>query len=93
MKAANIALAALAGFGLATSQVAFADTLPGAALPTVSHAHPARLVRLTEKRPVQGADSNLAGGIPVAGLIFGAVALGALVYGIVEVSKSSSPGA
>jgi hypothetical protein len=89
MKAANLALVALAGFGLVTSQLAYADTLPGSALPTLSHAHPAKIARLTEKRHGQAGanDSALVGALPIGAIIIGAVALGGIIYAIVEVSK------
>jgi len=88
MKAVNFALVALAGLGLATSQVAFADTMPGAAVPSAAaRAHPVKLVRLTEKR--HGADSDAVGALP---MVVGLAAIGAVGVGIYEVAKKSSSG-
>ncbi len=91
MKAANLALVALAGFGLVTSQIAYADTLPGQALPTISHMHPAKVARLTEKRSAQAGatDSGIVGAIPIGALLIGTLAIGGLVYSLVEVSKNN----
>jgi hypothetical protein len=89
MKAANLALVALAGFGLVSSQIAYADTLPGSALPTVSHVHPVKVARLTEKRSQAGsADSGIVGAIPLGAVVIGTLAIGGLVYSLVEVNKS-----
>jgi len=91
MKVVNLALVALAGFGLVGAELAYADTLPGAALPTVQAAHPAKLTRLTVARAQQGqATSADAGGVPVGAIIIGGVALAGLVVAIVEVSKNNN---
>ncbi|WP_428332390.1 hypothetical protein [Novosphingobium sp.] len=89
MKAVNFALAALAGLGLASSQVAFADTLPSAAVPVaaVSHVHPVKLVRLTEKR--NGANSDVIGVLPI---VIAFAAAGAVGFGVYEVAKKGSTG-
>jgi hypothetical protein len=86
MKTLNIALVALAGLGLVTSQLAYADTLPGAALPTVKHIHQAKLARYADKR--HGEVSNDAA--PAGAIIIGIGALGALGLGIYEVTKTNS---
>jgi hypothetical protein len=91
MKAVNLALVALAGFGMAASQVAYADTLPGAALPSVQTYHPAKLTRLTSTRSVAGqATSADAGGLPAGAIILGGVALAGVVVAIVEVTKKNN---
>jgi len=90
MKTVNFALVALAGLGLVTSQVALADTMPGAAVPAVSAAgrlHPVKLVRLSEKR--RGDNSDAAGILPV---VVGLAAIGAVGFAVYEVTKSSSNG-
>lgn len=92
MKAINLALVALAGFGLVTSELAYADTLPGSAIPTISHARPAKLTRLTEKRKAQAqaTASSDAAPLPVGAIVIGVAALGGLIYAITQVSKSSN---
>lgn len=87
MKALNLALVALAGIGLVTSEIASADTLPGSALPSISHARPAKLVRLTDKR--QGQASTDVAGLGLAGIFFGAITIGGIVYALAEVSKGN----
>ena len=89
MKTMNFVVAALAGLGLVTSQVAFADTLPGSAVPVAGehHAHPVKLVRLSEKR--HDASSDAAGGISPVGIIIGLAALGAIIFGAIKVSEKS----
>jgi hypothetical protein len=92
MKAVNLALVALAGFGMVASQAAFADTLPGSALPSVQTYHPVKLTRLTATRSANGqATSADAGGVSAGVIILGGVALAGLVVAIVEVSKNNNP--
>jgi len=85
MKAVNFALIALAGLGFVTSQVAFADTLPAAALPAANRLHPVKLVRLVQKR--HGAGSDV---VSATGLVLIAGGLGAVGLGVYQVSKSSN---
>ena len=85
MKAFNLALVALAGLGLVTSQVAFADTLPATALPAASRLHPVKLVRLVQKR--HGAGSDV---VSATGLVLIAGGLGAVGVGVYEVARGSS---
>ncbi|KUR75517.1 hypothetical protein [Novosphingobium sp. Fuku2-ISO-50] len=89
MKATHIALVALAGLGLANAQLAHADTMPGAALPSVVRAHPAKVSRLVNKHEQAGVASD--GGISAVGFVLGAAVLGGLIVGIVEATKSSNP--
>jgi hypothetical protein len=86
MKAVNLALVALAGFGLVTSEVAYADTLPGAALPAVSHLHPVKLARLTGKR--DGTESRDASIPPY--VYAGAAVVGGLGFLVGWVSRGHS---
>jgi hypothetical protein len=90
MNAVKLALVALAGLGLATADIALADTMPVAALPTLAHAHPVKLTRLGEKREAQGLPSNDVGGFGATGIILGSAALAALIWGIIEATKNNN---
>ena len=86
MNTLKLAMLAAAGLGL-VSQTAFADTLPGQAVPSSLRAHKATMVRFADKRHGEASNAVEAGTV-----IIGLAGAGALVVGIVEATKSNNSG-
>jgi len=96
MKTLKLTMLAAAALGL-VSQTAFADTLPGQAVPSLHRLHPAKIVRYSEKRhgtdSADGAGAGAGGGGgglgTGGGLVIGTVVGGLAGAAIVNSTKNS----